>query len=376
MMTRLLFVDDDATLLKAIERNLCFDYELRTAESGQLGLDTISSQDAFTVVITDMKMPQMNGIQFIEKARQISPDSIYIMLTGNQDVDTAIGAINDGSVFRFLNKPCPISDIKSAVDAGIRQHQLIHSEKELLQKTFVGAVNVLTDVLESLRPEAIKQSQRVDQVMRACENALGGTGSWEFRLAGRVGLVGFALLPREDQELFLKLNPGDSQSCMLLERIANSSAKLIDRIPRLQGVSKIIQLQTKVDGSALGRPLDFCSAELGATLLRIAIHWTTMTHCRISPGVAIKSLRRVLPEISGPVEEALLVLDQQATNKVTKRVSLADLVEGMVLSEDACSSEGGILLRRGQELTCTMIEKFRMHFGRSEKTMLFLVEAN
>ncbi len=114
MLTRLLFVDDDPSLLKAIERNLCFDYELKTAESGQAGLDTIVNQEPFTVVVTDMKMPQMNGIQFIEQARKVSPDSIYIMLTGNQDVDTAIGAINDGSVFRFLNKPCPINDIKLA----------------------------------------------------------------------------------------------------------------------------------------------------------------------------------------------------------------------------------------------------------------------
>ncbi len=251
-----------------------------------------------------------------------------------------------------------------AVDAGIRQFQLVHGEKELLQNTFVGAVSVLTDVLESLRPAAIQQSQRVDQVMKACETALGGTGSWEYRLAGRVGLIGFALLPFEDQELFIKLNPGDPRSNMLLDRVANTSARLIDRIPRLQTVSKIIQLQTKADGSALSEPLDFSGAELGATLLRIAIHWTNMTQCGRYPDIAIQSLRQAIPNLTAAIEEVLLELEPSQASKKPKRVSLGELVEGMVLLEDACSLEGGVLLRSGRELTSAIIEKFRFHFSR------------
>jgi ActR/RegA family two-component response regulator len=374
MTPRILFVDDDATLLTAFARNLCFDYELRTAESVELGLQMLAGSEPFAVVLTDMKMPQMSGLQFIEKARSISPDTIFMMLTGNQDVNTAISAINNGSVFRFLNKPCAICDVKNAIDAALRQHELVNVEKTLLEDTFLGAVSVLTDVLESLRPDAMQQSQRVDWIMKKCEVALGGHGSWEYRMAGRVGLVGFPLLPRDDQQSFLELPPDDPKSLAILHQIALASARLLDHIPRLHNVSHMIKLQSSMDGSALQEELDFTSVHLGATLLRLAIHWTTLTHQRVPNDAAIDMLYRLLPNMTPAVESALISADRSFAITEVQRVALFELVEGMVLAEDVISNNGTTLLRKGRPLTDTVITKFHMHYRSCNEAKTFLVE--
>ena len=103
MSDRILIVDDEQPLLNGLRRRLGDFYDLVTANSGDAALAEIEAHGEFAVVMTDMRMPGMNGVQFIQQARTVAPDSVYLMLTGNQDQATAIKAVNDGQVFRFLN---------------------------------------------------------------------------------------------------------------------------------------------------------------------------------------------------------------------------------------------------------------------------------
>ena len=121
MGTRMLVVDDDLSLLNSFRRNLCFDYDLTVAASGPDALELMAEKGPFNVIMTDMRMPKMDGLELIDQARKLSPDSIYMMLTGNQDVATATRAVNDGQVFRFLTKPCEIDDIRKALEAATKQ---------------------------------------------------------------------------------------------------------------------------------------------------------------------------------------------------------------------------------------------------------------
>jgi DNA-binding NtrC family response regulator len=130
MTRRILFVDDEQNLLNGIERRLRSDFDLVTANSGIAALKAMDCQGPFAVVVTDMRMPGMDGIQFIKQARIKSRDSVFIMLTGNQDQTTAIHAVNHGQVFRFLAKPCPSTEIKNAIEDALRQHELVTSGKD------------------------------------------------------------------------------------------------------------------------------------------------------------------------------------------------------------------------------------------------------
>ncbi|MFH1417727.1 MAG: response regulator, partial [Planctomycetota bacterium] len=135
MSKKILCVDDDPNILNAYRRGLRRLFEIETAEGGAEGLEAIASQGPFAVVVSDMRMPGMDGIQFLTAVKKRAPESVRIMLTGNADQQTAMDAVNEGSIFRFLTKPCPPEHLAKALTAGIEQYRLITAEKELLGKT-------------------------------------------------------------------------------------------------------------------------------------------------------------------------------------------------------------------------------------------------
>lgn len=121
-MAKVLFVDDDRNLLLANQRRLRRTLQVDIAEGGREGLDAISSKGPYAVVISDLIMPGMDGFEFVEKAREITPRSIFIMLTGNANLDAPIHALNKGHIFRFLTKPCKIHVLEKAILAGIEHY--------------------------------------------------------------------------------------------------------------------------------------------------------------------------------------------------------------------------------------------------------------
>jgi CheY-like chemotaxis protein len=373
MPHKILLVDDDAMLLSSLKRNLCIDYDLTLADSGQQALERLKTREHFSVIVTDMRMPHMDGILFIEEARKVAPNSVYMMLTGNQDIQTAMKAVNDGQVFRFLNKPCEVAEIKRALNAALKQYDLIHAEKELLQKTFVGAVNVLSDVLDSLRPDILQQSHRIDSVMRACEEGLGFCGNWEYRMAARLGLVGLALQPLSQQERFQQLSAADPESQILFDEILSTSARMIERIPRLSPVVQILRAPQTTAGAVSLNDIESTTPVLGGLLLRVATYWTTLMTNGRAPLAALDELREAFPELPLPVVEALLALECEHACARPLKLGVDNLTEGMVLYDDVHSDDGAVLLRKGRRLTAAAIEKLRL--SRSLKPV-FVVDAN
>ena len=98
----ILLVDDDRNLLDSFRRQFRKLLELETAASGADGIQAIRDGGPFAVVISDMMMPSMNGVEFLSRVREISPGTVRIMLTGNANLEVAVNAVNDGHIFRFL----------------------------------------------------------------------------------------------------------------------------------------------------------------------------------------------------------------------------------------------------------------------------------
>ena len=105
-LPKILCVDDEPNVLDGLNRVLFNYFDVTTATSGKQGLRLMDEQD-FYVVVSDMRMPEMNGAQFLSHAKEKSPDTVRLLLTGHSDVDSAIAAVNEGNIFRFLFKPCP-----------------------------------------------------------------------------------------------------------------------------------------------------------------------------------------------------------------------------------------------------------------------------
>ena len=123
MNKKILFVDDDINVLNGFKRTYRKKYDVTIATSGEEGLRLIKeAKEEFAVIISDMKMPEMNGIEFLTEVKRLVPDSIRIMLTGNVDLSTAIHAVKEGNIYRFLTKPCKQEILISTIEAAVKLH--------------------------------------------------------------------------------------------------------------------------------------------------------------------------------------------------------------------------------------------------------------
>jgi CheY-like chemotaxis protein len=236
---KILLVDDEPNVLSGYKRGLRTHFPLETEDSGAKALLRIESGETFAVIVSDMRMPGMDGVQFLRKAKQLAPDSVRVMLTGNADQQTAIEAVNQGNIFRFLTKPCSSVDLVAAIAVGVRQYRLITAEKDLLEKTLKGSIRVLTELLSLVDEEAFRHSESVRQMVSDLAPILELGNTWELEVAAMLAPIGGLTLP---QELRDKLNKGevlsDDEQAALSE-VPAISKRLLCHIPRLENVAEL-----------------------------------------------------------------------------------------------------------------------------------------
>jgi YesN/AraC family two-component response regulator len=134
MNDKILFVDDEPSALEGFTRVLHGKFDVRTAISGGEGLVKIQKDGPFAIVISDMRMPGMNGADFLAEVRQIAPQTVRMLLTGHADMHSAIDAVNRGNILHFLTKPCPREVLVAAISSGLDQYHMAMEEKGLIQK--------------------------------------------------------------------------------------------------------------------------------------------------------------------------------------------------------------------------------------------------
>lgn len=219
MSNRVLVVDDEPNFLAAVRRGLRGRFDVTTVESGEEALRAIAEAGPFSVVLCDMQMPRMNGIETLRRIRELTPDTVRMMLTGNADQGTAVEAINEGRVYRFLSKPCPTEMLAQAIDSAIKVYQDAAAERaahERLRR--LSDYDFLTDL-----PNRVLMAAKVDQAMR--ESARAGR-----RLA----------LLMVDLDRFTVVNEALGYACgdELLKQIADrllSGVRATDVVSRLGG---------------------------------------------------------------------------------------------------------------------------------------------
>jgi EAL domain-containing protein (putative c-di-GMP-specific phosphodiesterase class I)/DNA-binding NarL/FixJ family response regulator len=117
-----LCVDDEPQVLEGLRRVLGKRYDVMTAGSGEAGMAVIAQDSEISVIISDMRMPGMGGAEFLARAREALPDAQRIALTGHTELASAIAAVNQGQVFRFLTKPCPPRELLASVAEALERY--------------------------------------------------------------------------------------------------------------------------------------------------------------------------------------------------------------------------------------------------------------
>ncbi|MCD4691554.1 MAG: response regulator, partial [Calditrichales bacterium] len=246
MSTKILFVDDEQHVLSSHRRTFRKKYDVVTAMGGEIALETIETKGPFPVVVSDMQMPGMNGVQLLSKIRKIAPDTIRIMLTGNADLNTAMEAVNEGNVYRFLTKPCHPEQLAKIIDSGVRQYQLIKAEQELLNKTLKGSIKVLIDILSIIDQQSFSRTLKLRDYIRKLCKARIISSSWELDISALLSQIGQVTIP---SGVISKIHKNEEISDVeknMLDRVPQVGHDLLANIPRLENISKIILYQNKL----------------------------------------------------------------------------------------------------------------------------------
>jgi len=142
---RILIVDDESSVLEALRRQLHGQYELTITTDPKEALKKVVTQGPFEVVVSDLRMPGMDGVALLYSIRTLAPDTVRVLLTGNADLEAATAAVNQGNIFRFLTKPCPTKTLVRALQASVEQYRLLTEQRFRLDQKSSSSLMTAAD---------------------------------------------------------------------------------------------------------------------------------------------------------------------------------------------------------------------------------------
>jgi response regulator RpfG family c-di-GMP phosphodiesterase len=367
---KILIVDDDPNLLSGLCRQFRKRYEMACAENADAALARLSDGECFAVVVSDMRMPGMDGVRFLAELARRHPETVRIMLTGNADQTTAIDAVNRGEVFRFLSKPCPPDDLAAALDAALERHRLQALERDLLERTLAGSVKVLLDVMRTVNPLAFTRALTIRDLAVETARAMGERALWEVNIATLLSGLGWMSVPEKVLQRVAQGLPLTSYDSALVARHPEIAFEMLSEVPRLEGVARIVRFQHRnFDGAGppIGIPAEGEGIPLGSRILRVLNAVVSLDRPRLPGETALANL----PLDEGIYDPAVILTVRDQVREAGKRHSrsgietlalrVAELRSGDILNADAVSLEGDLLYPAGQVLTELHIARLLHH---------------
>jgi FixJ family two-component response regulator len=402
MSHKILFVDDEPAVLDGYRRMLHRDFEIDIATSGAQGLALLQRQGPYAVLLSDMRMPAMTGAELLAEARLQAPETVRMLLTGYAEIDAAIQAINQGHVLRFLTKPCDKQTLTDAIHAGVAQYDLLRAEKELLEKTLMGSIKVLSEVLGAASPEAFGRSLRIARYVRHIVGKFVFPAPWRLEVAASLSQLGCLTL---DSNLLRRAYEG---AVLTTEEQSRYNAhphvamELLASIPRLEPTAWIIGQQLTPalpdqppptvlaanghTASALAADarttnvsdadsLDSDTLVRGACILKLAVAFDDLRTQGVSRVNALARLRMRESEFSRDLLHALDDLEPERARNELRRLSIAHLSPGMILAQEIRNHLGMLIVANGQEVTRPLITKLEnfLQAGMIDKEVSVLV---
>ncbi len=360
MKEKILCVDDERNILEGFQRYLRRNFDIDIATSGALGLEMILERGPYAVVVSDMRMPEMDGVEFLSTVKKIAPQSVRVMLTGNADQQTAIDAINEGAIFRFLTKPCSPEMLASTLQAGIEQYRLIVAEIDILEKTLRTSIELLTEILAIINPTAFSRGTRARKFATQIAVALKLEDAWQVEIAAMLSQIGCLAIPEDTLHRACHGQTLDAKELKLIQGHPQKGFALIHRIPRLEPVAEIIAYQEKLFNGA-GIPADHLFGSQiprGARILKVALDYDKLQQQGFPSNEALQEIERRQDWYDPEIVRALkAVLTDEKSQFDVRSLSVRELQPGMILDDDVVSLKRMMLVPKGQVITRSL----RMH---------------
>ena len=415
----ILCVDDEPNILSALRRLFrTRGYKVLTAESGAAGLELLRSE-AVDLVISDMRMPGMDGAQFLEQVRSTWPDTVRLLLTGYADVAAIIEAINKGEIYRYVTKPWDDNDIVLVVRHALERRSLEIEKERLevltrsqndelkalnasleakvtertlalqsangalevansrLKGSFITSIKVFSSLIEMRGGNLAGHSRRVADLARkiAQKMELDGRQLQDIFVAGLlcdIGKVGFA-----DELMAVPVAQMNTRQLEQFRRHTELAEQLLLPLEDLRTAALIIGAQLeRFDGAGFPQRLAGEQIPVGARILTVASDYDSLQSGTLVPRrLPAEEARGVIVQSSGKRYDPQVVAcfskcfaadaagsrDAAAT---ALQVAAGDLVAGMVLARDLISPQGVLMLSAEHVLDRRMIQKI-LDFQRS-----------
>lgn len=357
MMTeRILLVDDELNILQSMQRQLRKRFKIVIAESGDEALSVLKSKGPFAVIVSDMRMPGMDGVQLLSRVKDSYPHIVRMMLTGNADQETASEAVNAGQIFRFLTKPCSTASLATSLALAVRHHKLLTAEKELLNKTLKGSITVMAELLSLANATAFSSAYRIKPMVKQIAKDLQLPGLWQYEVAALMSQIGCITLP---SEILHKLHAGLSLSAdeqQMYENHPKVGSELIRKIPRLEKIAAMVENQQRsfdcCDDNA-SQAEEVC---MGAAILKTTIEYDLLRQQDIDHIQAILQMRKKNGKYNPSVLDLLEKYKPTNIHATIRNLGFRDVVPGMIAAEDVFAKNGAMLIPKGQKITWPVIQ--------------------
>jgi response regulator RpfG family c-di-GMP phosphodiesterase len=353
---RVLCVDDEARVVEGLVLHLRKDYDVHTALGGDEALKSLRKMGGAAVVVSDMRMPGMDGATLLHHVMTFYPDTTRILLTGEPGRDAAMNAVNKAHIFRFLTKPCPPEQLKTAVEAGVMQYRVLNAEKSILKETLIGCIKALIDVLSIANPVAFGRASRVKRLAMDFADSMRCTDYWQLEAAAMLSQIGYLSLP---PQLVEKLYFGEqltTEEKTLASGIPDVAMALLENIPRLDPVIQILAALKWTDEQVAR--LGDGTIGLGVRILGLVLEYDVLVTQGHSVDVAIQTLRRLAPRYTEElIEQFGKHLGAGSGKNEARVIPLKAVQPGMVIMQDVRTHLGTLLVPRGFEVTSLFIER-------------------
>lgn len=357
MYPSILFIDDDIRILNSFKRNLSASFNVFTADTPEQGLYLVEKNGPFSVVVSDMRMPGMNGVEVLNRVLEINEDIVRILLTGYADQQTAIEAVNRCKLFRFLTKPCELDSLTAALWEGVREYQRVVANKGAVGSTLSGVVNLLSQALSLVNPVAQRKANRLKRYCRHLAIGCGPDERWTVESAALLSQLGGLGGLSEVQACSAGLSAEAMGGTVHSLQPSELTLRLLMHVPAFENIIEILALQGKPckRWPEYPDPQQQHMIHLCGRILQVAggidallLEGTTLPD-------ALATMRSA-PDLFAPD-----LLDLFATYDFGKgdmmRLSLRcdDLQPGMVLCSDVLAVNGSLLAFKNEPITSTLL---------------------
>ncbi|HAU59492.1 MAG TPA: hypothetical protein DHU78_01625 [Opitutae bacterium] len=357
MNNKILCVDDEESILRGFQLNLRKDFELHLASNGKEGLEVFEREKGFALVLSDMRMPEMDGATMLSEIKKVDHEVVTVLLTGHTDFESAIAAVNEGNVFRMLSKPCPPETLIKVLKDGLNQHDLITSKRILLDQTLRGAVDALAQSLSTAKPLFFGRAQRVRRVAKEIGDMMQIPHTWRLDVASVFSQLAYISIPEsvsEDVYHNRKLSPEVKR---IIQNLPEDTQRIINKIPGLEEVGEIL---SKLDVQHRFETDDGSGVRTAASILKVALDYDYYEQQGHDKNLIVQTLNSRKndydPKVTGILSQLLLVAEQSFR---LDEVPIKRLEVGMRLAQDLRLDDGFLVASSGADIDLQLLKVIR-----------------